>query len=193
MSTSADSVVSTAYSHITSKASAYRQFAILKLVITDKELIPVYEAKIKEHNDKMMNDSFMDSGFDLFVPEQKVFTKNFQTEFIDFCLRTEMVFCDVDKNQAIPTAFTVHPRSSLSKTPLMLANHTGIIDSGYRGSLIGAFRWLSIDGLQYVVEKNTRLVQICHPSLCPIYIVIVDENNLSNTIRGDGGFGSTGV
>ena len=78
----------------------------------------------------------------------------------------------------------------------MLANHTGIIDAGYRGSLIGAFRWLrgeSTSQEAYVVEKNTRLVQICHPTLCPIYVVMVDENELSSTERGAGGFGSTGV
>ena len=71
----------------------------------------------------------------------------------------------------------------------MLANHVGIIDSGYRGDLIGAFRCLDNE---YNVESNTRLLQICHPSLCPVYVVIVPENELSNTERGSGGFGSTG-
>ena len=47
---------------------------------------------------------------------------------------------------------------------------------------------------EYVVSEYTRLVQICHPSLCPIYVVLVDEeDDLSSTERGDGGFGSTGV
>jgi dUTP pyrophosphatase len=71
----------------------------------------------------------------------------------------------------------------------MLANHTGIIDSGYRGALIGAFRNM---GDEYVVEKHTRLLQVCHPSLCPIYVVLTNENELSSTERGEGGFGSTG-
>ena len=44
----------------------------------------------------------------------------------------------------------------------------------------------------YTVEKNTRLLQICHPSYCPIFIVFVKENDLSNTERSTGGFGSTG-
>jgi dUTPase len=78
----------------------------------------------------------------------------------------------------------------------MLANHTGIIDSGYRGNLIGAFRALYFhkdDNNSYIVEKHTRLLQICHPSLCPIYVVMVNEDELTNTERGEGGFGSTGV
>jgi len=91
-------------------------------------------------------------------------------------------------------AFNVHPRSSISKTQLMLANHTGIIDSGYRGNLIGAFRWLKHDSTtQYIVEKHTRLLQICHPSLCGIHVKLVDESELSNTSRGSGVFGSTGL
>ena len=91
----------------------------------------------------------------------------------------------------------VFPRSSMSKTPLMLANHIGIIDAGYRGSLMGAFRCLKIpEGHTclhaYNVEKHTRLLQICHPSLCPVYVELMDESRLSVTSRGSGGFGSTG-
>jgi dUTP pyrophosphatase len=128
----------------------------------------------------------------LLTPKNVVLNNHIKSEFIDFGIKTEMVMYDVITSQLYSTAFLVHPRSSISKTPLMLANHTGIIDSGYRGSIIGAFRWLATNELQYVVEKNTRLVQICHPSLCPIYVVLADENNLSNTIRGEDGFGSTG-
>ena len=81
------------------------------------------------------------------------------------------------------------------KTPLMLANHTGIIDSGYRGFVKGAFRHLnSVSNEQpYHVDKHTRLLQICHPSLCPVLVTIVEnESDLSDSSRGEGGFGSTG-
>jgi len=132
----------------------------------------------------------MDSGFDLFVPKQTVFETPFKSEFIDFGIKAEMVFYSLNCISS-PTAFTIHPHSSLSKTPLMLANHTGIIDAGYRGSLIGAFRCLGDS--PYVVEQNTRLVQICHPSLCPIYVEIVSSpGELTDTSRGSGAFGSTG-
>jgi dUTP pyrophosphatase len=74
----------------------------------------------------------------------------------------------------------------------MLANHTGIIDAGYRGSLIGAFR--NLGQRDYEVESDTRLLQLCHPTLCPIYVEIVQSlHDLgSETERGSGGFGSTG-
>ena len=85
----------------------------------------------------------------------------------------------------------------------MLANHTGIIDAGYRGNLIGAVRWLkdaennsennSDNNGEYVLERHTRLLQICHPTLCPVFVYLVEEHVLTTTERGDGGFGSTGI
>jgi dUTP pyrophosphatase len=91
------------------------------------------------------------------------------------------------------SGYYVYPRSSISKTPLMLANHVGIIDSGYRGNLMAAVRKLPSAQSEYVVEKHTRLFQICHPSLCPIFVVLVPESELNSSERGEGGFGSTGV
>jgi dUTP pyrophosphatase len=96
-----------------------------------------------------------------------------------------------DDDEYFPTAFQIYPRSSLSKTPLMLSNHVGIIDCGYRGNIKGAFRCLNVD--QFYVQKFTRLLQICHPSLSKIRVFLVEnENDLSSTERGDRGFGSTG-
>ena len=44
----------------------------------------------------------------------------------------------------------------------------------------------------YLITKHTRLTQICLPSLNPFFIKLVEPEDLSNTIRGQGGFGSTG-
>jgi dUTP pyrophosphatase len=75
---------------------------------------------------------------------------------------------------------------------LRLANSTGIIDSGYRGNIIGAF-----DNFQnlHVVNQFDRIVQICAPGLIPIFVELVErEEDLGReTARGGGGFGSTGV
>jgi len=172
-----------------------RNFAILKICIADDDLNNIYSARIVDHNNSMINNLFADSGFDLLVPEKTIFTTEIDSKFIDMHVKGEMVYCDVTTDALTTCAYTIHPRSSISKTPLMLSNHTGIIDAGYRGSIIGAFRWLrsNVSLSQYVVEKHTRLVQICHPILCPIFVVIVNETELSNTERGSGGFGSTGV
>jgi dUTP pyrophosphatase len=173
-------------------------FAVLKISVNpnNDHLKNMYEQKINSHVSNLFSNEFPDSGFDLFVPENVVFDRTVESKFIDFQVKTEMIYVDINNRTYNNCAFNVHPRSSISKTPLMLANHTGIIDSGYRGSIIGAFRYLSnttTDTTRYTVEQNTRLVQICHPTLCPIYVILVSENVLSNTERGSGGFGSTGV
>jgi dUTP pyrophosphatase len=108
-----------------------------------------------------------------------------KSQMISMGVKAEMLFQGEQS-----CGYFMFPRSSISKTPLMLANHTGIIDSGYRGFLIGAFR--NLMGEDYIVEENTRLLQVCHPSLCPIYVVLSQEEELSSTVRAEGGFGSTG-
>jgi len=173
-------------------------FAILKIAVSPC-MLNIYKDKVEAHNNSIVNNLFPDSGFDLLVPETTVITKDAESVFIDFQMKTEMFY--YDKNNATTTscpncAFLVYPRSSLSKTQLILANHTGIIDSGYRGSLIGAFKWLPPlrdVSTSVTIEKHARLVQICHPSLCPIYVIVVNERELSSSERGSGGFGSTGV
>ena len=79
------------------------------------------------------------------------------------------------------------PRSSISKTPLRLANSIGIIDKGYRGKVM------------VKVDNNSEEDFIMNEGNCYFQIVafngvlsemkLVDE--ISETIRGDGGFGST--
>jgi dUTP pyrophosphatase len=173
-------------------------YALLKLYVNSEkeDLVYLYKDHVKEHNESMNNDSFPNSGFDIFVPEKKIFENEVNTNMINMEIKTEMLYVDKTNNTMTNCAYMVFPRSSISKTPLMLSNHTGIIDSGYRGWLYGAFRWLKSagdDSKNYVVEKNTRLLQICHPSLCPIIVELVKENELSTTSRGSGGFGSTGL
>jgi dUTPase len=58
---------------------------------------------------------------------------------------------------------------------------------------MAAVRKLPNGKSEYVVEKHTRLFQICHPSLCPVFVVMVPEKELNSSERGEGGFGSTGT
>ena len=82
---------------------------------------------------------------------------------------------------------------SISKTKFRLANNVGIIDSGYRGNLIGMFDVL-YSNMPVKCEKGTRLLQICTPTLEPFKIVMVEsDNDLSTTNRGSSGLGSTGL
>lgn len=183
---------------LTTQTFHTQPFAVLKLYIDNEELKEKYVEKIQKHNEKMLHDDFPDSGFDLFVPELEKFTQQFSSKMIDFKIKAEMLYSKTGSHVSgdwTSCGYYLYPRSSLSKTPLMLANHTGIIDSGYRGYIKGAFRHLdSVSEQQfYCVEKHSRLLQICHPTLCPILVTIVDtESELSDSSRGDGGFGSTG-
>jgi dUTP pyrophosphatase len=155
------------------------------------ELYELYQKHIESHNHHIDTAEFPNSGFDLFVPESQTIIHNPLTSyFLDFKIKTEMKI-KTDDDEYFSTAFQIYPRSSLSKTPLILSNHVGIIDCGYRGNIKSAFRCLNVD--QFYVQKFTRLIQICHPSLCKIRVILVEnEHDLSSTERGDGGFGSTG-
>lgn len=165
----------------------FREYAILKMSVNknNPDLINVYKNHVENHNRSLFSDPFPNSGFDLFVPETTE-VDTIKTTMISMDVKCEMV-----NNDNKSCGYFMFPRSSISKTPLMLSNHTGVIDAGYRGNLIGAFRNLFTD--PFKVDKHTRLLQICHPSLCPLYVVIVNDDDLSTTSRGDGGFGSTGL
>jgi dUTPase len=86
--------------------------------------------------------------------------------------------------------FTLEPRSSIYKTGFIMANGRGIIDSSYRGELKAPL--LSVGTVLSSVEAGTRLFQVIAPGLGYIsqvtYVV-----SLPDTVRGDGGFGSTGA
>ena len=84
----------------------------------------------------------------------------------------------------------IYPRSSNSKTDLYLTNHVGVIDSGYRGEIM--FKYRSINGLlnAKVYQLGDRVGQLIITPYPQIELVESDE--LSDSERGDGGFGSTG-
>lgn len=168
------------------------------------DLVEIYKKAVEAHKENLKK-QFPDSGFDLYVPQDEVFGALMKTKMIDFQIKTEMkceaVYSGGNGFFDRSKAFYLYPRSSLSKTPLMLSNHVGIVDSGYRGNLMGAFRCLYCDAAAsaleegsevYMVPKHTRLVQICMASLEPFSVELVErEEDLSSTERGEGGFGST--
>jgi dUTP pyrophosphatase len=91
----------------------------------------------------------------------------------------------------IPDGFVglVFPRSSIRNTELILSNSVGVIDSGYRGELQATFNKLNgLDSIAYNVgDRVVQIVIIPHPV---VQLKVVDE--LSNSERGEGGFGSSG-
>ena len=83
----------------------------------------------------------------------------------------------------------IRPRSGLAaKNNISVLNTPGTIDSDYRGELkIIIFNHSNYD---FVVNSNDRIAQMV---LTPIVKMELEEaNELPKTLRGEGGFGSTG-
>lgn len=79
----------------------------------------------------------------------------------------------------------IFPRSSISNKDLILANHVGVIDSGYRGEIKMRFRKIGNEIYQ-VGEKIGQMMVLPIPK-----INFTETEELSQTGRSDGGFGST--
>ena len=158
----------------------------------DKEIIFKYHQKIELNN-------FQDSGFDIFMPNDGIHylsdTKNTMVRidgarFLGLGLKCCML------KKGVPCGYYLYPRSSISKTKMRLANSVGIIDAGYRGEIIAAVDTIGVYGSEETlggIRKYDRYFQICAPNLSPFSVRIVDsEDELGQTERGCGGFGSTG-
>jgi dUTP pyrophosphatase len=165
-------------------------FPILRVFIENPELRSLYKTSVAKHNQQVQQDPFPNSGFDLFVPTDYSVPSGYESVKVNL----EVKCCMEEDRRCI--GFYTYLRSSVSNTPLSLANHVGIIDSGYRGNLISAVRNLANQSTEpYIIKQHTRIIQICHPCLKPFLVEIVDSIEALGTMtsRGEGGFGSTGV
>lgn len=83
----------------------------------------------------------------------------------------------------------IYPRSSIRNYQLSLSNCVGVIDSGYRGEIQFTFNKLAgIPSKKYEVgDRIGQMIIMPYPE-----VLLVEMENLSNTERGEGGFGSSG-
>lgn len=134
-----------------------------------------------------------DAGLDLFCPEDLTVSPG-DTVKINLYIKCEMIYiyrqCEQNTTHVLErnSSYYLYPRSSIIKTPLRLANSVGIFDSGYRGYVMVVLD--NIKNVPYEIKRGDRLVQICSGDLTEFDFKIVDE--LSESKRGEGGFGSTG-
>jgi dUTP pyrophosphatase len=125
-----------------------------------------------------------DIGLDLYLPED-IEIQPYETKFINLGIRCEYQNDNTDEYYG----YMLYPRSSISKTKVRLANSVGVIDPNYRGYLIAAVDNIS-DKTQYL-KQGERYFQLVFTKLTkPTTLSFVNE--LSETDRGSGGFGSTG-
>ena len=119
-----------------------------------------------------------DAGLDLFIIDEQRIEPG-ETVRIKLGIACE----NLDKKP-----YLLMPRSSISKTPLRLCNAIGLIDAGYRGEIMAAVD--NIKDEDHMVERGQRLFQLVSMDGSPISFELVDE--LTESERGTGGFGSTG-
>ena len=120
-----------------------------------------------------------DAGLDLYVLEDIKFNAG-ETKAIKLGIS-----CEPEDGRA----YYLFPRSSISKTPLRMANSIGLIDGGYRGEIMAVCD--NIKSEDYIVEKGQRLFQLVATDSSIIEYELVEDLNM--TTRGTGGFGSTGL
>lgn len=101
------------------------------------------------------------------------------------------LFCNTGIAIEIPEGYVglIFPRSSISSKTLDLANSVGVIDSGYRGEIKFIFNVVDFPEYQgyNVGDKIGQLIILPFPK-----IELKQVEELSNSDRGIGGFGSTG-
>ena len=147
---------------------------IIHMEIKFKKLDPRAVAPVRAHNS--------DAGIDL--------TATRITTEINECGQLILVY-HTDLAMEIPEGYMglLVPRSSIFKKSLTLTNSPGVIDAGYRGEIMGKFR-TTTDVVPAVFKEGERFAQLL---ILPVpEVTFVETEKLSDTERGEGGYGSTG-
>lgn len=157
-----------------------------------------------------------DVGFDLIaVSDPRIVGKKVMGEHSPYWDSIDYIEYDTELKIEPPKGVfsLVFPRSSISKTNLVLANSVGVIDNEYRGTIKVRFKYLTqpkdfsyygsyqhdqcnsvyhaateID-LSKIYAKGDRIAQLV---FFKSFIPELKVGNVSETVRSDGGFGSTG-
>jgi dUTP pyrophosphatase len=143
----------------------------------------IMELKVKKLRDDAIVPSYNfdgDSGFDLVSLEYCELQPKSQT-----LIKTGLAF-------EIPYGYEmqIRPRSGLAlRHGITLTNSPATIDSNYRGE-VGVIVY-NLGDYPFKINKGDRIAQAV---ICPVvYVDIKEVNELTDTNRGGGGYGSTGV
>jgi dUTP pyrophosphatase len=141
------------------------------------------QVKVKLLSDKAILPKYAhpgDAGLDLFSIEKRELHPG------ESCLIKTGIIIELPEN----TEAQVRPRSGLAlKHQVTVLNTPGTIDHGYRGE-VGVI--LINHGKEtFVVVEGMKIAQMVIKPVIPVEVIAVNE--LSDTTRGEGGFGSTGL
>ena len=121
----------------------------------------------------------MDAGADLIAKEDIWLHKGIRT-LVNTGVRTEIQPGYVG---------LLFPRSSLSKVGVSMTNSVGVIDSDYRGEIMASLVYYGDKDGHYIRQGDKIVQLVVVPIALPDFEVV---NELQDTARGAGGFGSTG-
>lgn len=155
-----------------------------------KERIEELEARLDEMDEMPV------LGYQKLVPEAKLFKKHENDSCWDvFATSVQQEHGYIQYGTGlkfeIPEGYElkVYPRSSVSVTPLMLANSVGVVDEGYKGELFLRFKVIpGINTRRYDRGDRVGQIQLVKKTKC----VAEELESVSSSERGSGGFGSTG-
>ena len=143
----------------------------------------MYTLKVKKLNQDAKLPNFAhkgDAGMDVYSIEEAVI-KSGETKLIKTGISIELP----ERTEA-----QMRPRSGLAlKNSITLLNSPGTMDEGYRGE-IGVIM-INHGKDDFKVEKHMKIAQMVVKPIFDINVVEIEE--LSDTDRGEGGFGSTGL
>jgi len=165
-------------------------------------LIKIIDENMRSfYKEKSINDG--NAGYDLFLSDDIVIKPNKTFTQLGSGIKCEMIeeyfelnFDSINglfgyNNSKVITnnvSYLLMPRSSITKYNLIMANSVGLIDSSYRGEILGRVYNLNEENIEF--KRGERLFQLVAPNLSFFEVKIINE--LSDTIRNEGGFGSTG-
>lgn len=146
----------------------------MTLNIKLKRLTPTAELPTKAHA--------TDAGYDLYADNR------------DICVADGLASYGTGIAVEIPEGYVglVFPRSSICNKHLQLSNSVGVIDSGYRGEIKAKFNLINdeLSDTYEVYKVGERIAQLI---IIPYPEVIFEEvDELSDSDRGTGGYGSSG-
>lgn len=140
-----------------------------------------------------------DAGLDLYVSRDIVIPAH-QTVLVDMGIRVQCRSFDwccwhwlrgkIYKYHS----YMLFPRSSIYKTPLVMHNSIGLIDSAYLGNIKAPLH--NTSSKPVALQRGERYVQLVNSDLAPIDVKVLPSTHSQlldrATSRGQGGFGSTG-
>lgn len=146
------------------------------MVVKFKKLNEAAQVPTKAHR--------ADAGFDFYASDKGVY--NSESNYVEYPTGIAL---------EVPEGHVglMFPRSSICHTDLRLTNSVGVIDAGYRGEIkfrfktSGSSHWFEVHNRYEKLDKIGQLIIIPIPE-----IELEEATELSSSVRGEGGFGSSG-